>query len=615
MSDTAWERGKAYTAMLKDEAAAAAAAVAVAAAAAKAAAADVAAAQAAVAAAGGAAETTAATLATLAEAEAALAAAEAILAGAIATAEIAAAVAAGATAGTLIGQLLRGAWTWVFEILILNFIFLRDAMIYAPPTDEEAEKMTSDAIRVATGQRLGKASFDEAGPAGAAAWSFVNEGVVMFVCVARAGAALTAGQDKALLESAVPDLEARLAKFPATIAKFANVLRETSIESPAGAFAAAAERYRAASARARAQLDPEKPADKAALAALDTANARMESAIGKVKEIRSMSLVGPDGLFGHLTADELQAFVKDTGARGAAALPKAEVVLLDRLLAAAGVASRSMPSLGVAMARYDATGDDSAELALFEPSGKLDLAEMLAKSAKISSSGGTWLNIRPRETALVEIAHARSTHHAAPPASPKTKDMAAPSPDLDGILGAFRIPAATRIVGDHGVVTVGSGGAVAKDLASELTGGDVGRLLAKNPRLSLPIGDLRERVGSLGGLRISKPLEAFGAGNITSVTPFASHTAAPAPAAKSAVEEALATLLGAIARASAVTSTAPDLGLAPQASSFAGAFLAPDAKPSLTSAAPSGNGASTAPHDHALADAVFGASVDGNLPE
>jgi len=391
-ADDEWEKGVAYTKMLKDGAAAALAAVGAAASAKALAAADLAAAKlAADAAVAGAASVEAA--AAVAQAEAAVLAAQATLAAATTAAEIALAVATGATIGTLIGQGLRGLWDFCWDPLC-NQTFITAGNTYESITDQELDILVPELILIGTGQKMTKEDFYKAGDAGLASWKFMAEGAELFVNASRASALATAGKGTIVLGEAIPELQQGLRDYALTISIFSNVLKQASVPNPVEEMKVAHGHYLETAEKLLGTLDSN-AADYAVISKnLGDAGVALGKAAEKLQEAKpSFTLVGEGGIFVPLEKGQLESFIKDCDINGEKCLPQEEILLADRLLKASGTHFPDMPSFGKAIAAYDAKGASETELAMFGEKGTIDLADMLAYSIDKMSATGSWLNI------------------------------------------------------------------------------------------------------------------------------------------------------------------------------------------------------------------------------
>jgi len=416
----AWENGKAYTAMLADAAKAAAAAVGAAAGALGAAKADLAAAQAAAAAANAAAETSAATIGAMEASGAAVAAAEATLAAATTAAAAAAAIVAGATLGTLAGQGLRGLWSLCFDpVCDLTAMSIGGGPIYFPATDAEVDGLIPELVTTTTGLNLTISDFEAAGDGGLKSLAFIKGGIHMFLGASRAAAAATAGRNDEVLDVAIPELQNELTQFPGTITDFAQVLRNTSLQSPVEGLNQAHSEFESAVSNAievaGKELSPE--AYNEFISQLEIVENQFAAAQKEVGSVNYPPLVGENGAFQNLTVDRFQRFIDDCKTKGADALPPEEVSMADQLLHAAGTYFPEASSFGPGIAQYDAGGDNglndnSHEVALFGDSGTLDIATLLDKSVSELSKVGAWLDISLDDSGLAKEIRGKSSSEA-----------------------------------------------------------------------------------------------------------------------------------------------------------------------------------------------------------
>lgn len=398
---TAWEDGRAYTAILEDTATVAAAAVGAAAAAAAAAAADVVRAQRAVAAAGGTAvATTAATLAQLASAEAALATATATLAAAEAAAVATAAAVAAAAVGTYTGQGLRGLWDWCWDPVCNLTSAVPSGPTYVPWTEAELEAILPELVDVGTSGVL-SLSADDFRESGVSP-DFILEGASLFIGAAQGAAAATAGRQD-IVNQAITDLQAGLVDYRVSIADFAQTLPSYAFESPAADLAAAMADLEAAVGNVLAVCDVAGGDDCDAIdALLDEALTEFGNAQARFDAIASYTLVGQsNALFPPLSIVDFETFLERTAMIGAQALPLAEIDLSQHFLT---LSETFFPdtSVGNIIAAYDAKGlTEGREASLFDPvTGLITLDELLFGSATILSDKGPWLNIDLRESPL-----------------------------------------------------------------------------------------------------------------------------------------------------------------------------------------------------------------------
>jgi hypothetical protein len=106
-------------------------------------------------------------------------------------------------------------------------------------------------------------------------------------------------------------------------------------------------------------------------------------------------LEGPEGLYPSLTLTEYLAFLADSLAFGAAALPAQEAPMIDTMLALEGLTIPAEPSVGPLIAAFLGEGDTGGEAALFPPSEVMTLSEIM-----IASRTNYWQKIRICESPL-----------------------------------------------------------------------------------------------------------------------------------------------------------------------------------------------------------------------
>lgn len=290
---SAWKDGKAYTAMLADGGAAAAQAVQDALSRLATAKQALQAAQNALTGAGPAAASAAAAAA-VASAQTAVTTTQAAVAAAEAGAPWVAGALAAATAGTLIGQGLRGIWSACWDPACHAHFTGFVPLTYIAATPPQVDLLLPALTSIATGGDFSTSAADFAalGPKGAAAQAFLAQGAALLMDTAE-GAAFAQAGNAAQVKAAAADLATALSSYRAAVAGFASYLPTAQLTSPLPAVQSALSALNSAIATAEAVCDPGAGDDCAALtAALTTAAASYGSALSTLATTDFAALTG-----------------------------------------------------------------------------------------------------------------------------------------------------------------------------------------------------------------------------------------------------------------------------------------------------------------------------------
>ena len=382
----------------------------------------------------GAAGTTGAVAATLQGATAVVETAEAGVAIAETAGAATVAVAVGATAGTLIGQGVN----WLVSICWDPVCSIQSdtpdaTSIYSgAATDEEVQSLIPNLVLQATGQTITIDDFTNAGESGETSLQFLSEGIRLFLGLARGAAAAADGRTDETL-SAVTDLEAALAAFPATISDFATALQEATLESPVAALQSANDTYNGDELQVNETNGITELADldlrTAFIDGFDTVGDSLDAAIVSATSATYSPLItsgDTQGLFVDLTSDRYQQFLADCGTQGSACLPPEEIAVTEALLTAAGVSFSDISDIGASIAAFDADTsvcpDTETSLSADANTTTQSLADVLSQSVSESSTSGSWLDIDLEESPVtLEAREASGTTETGGEATPSSE--------------------------------------------------------------------------------------------------------------------------------------------------------------------------------------------------
>ncbi len=311
---------------------------------------------------------------------------------------------AAAAGGTLIGQGLRGLWSACWDPVCSLHFSGSVPQFYTPVLPGQVSTILPTLTSQATGGAisLSAADFSALGTEGDAAEAFIAQGAALMENTAQ-GAAFAAAGNTAQLGVAAISLTSQLASYRSAVANFAAFLPSAGLTSPVAGVAAAQATFTAKVAAARAACNPAAGDDCVALnKALDAALAAFAQATAAVNASQYGPLTGGASAYiPDLTSPEFGAFLASCAANGSACLPAAEINLAQLLIAGSGTIFDIAP----AIASYDALGDTGGREAALFNNGSIDLPTLLLDSATVQSNCGgpncTWLLIDPQNSALV----------------------------------------------------------------------------------------------------------------------------------------------------------------------------------------------------------------------
>lgn len=359
---------------------------------------------------------------------------------AAALADEAAAVAAAAAAGTLVGQgvdwLISKCFDPVCDVTPPTAYTATARAIagtaptaeieipqktlgpYHRATEAEVDAVVLHLASTISGRPFTKAQFLNAGPAGAAGWDFMAQGVKLFLGAARDASAFSRQQFDNVLEG-VADLEGQLHAYPVSIDHFADAAAGLSLRPTDGELDELQASFDQDLAAQRALFDPAKPGYETLVEQADRAQHAIADAQSLLRPLPQHMVDGPD--IPHKTSADFDHFLDGCGTGDPACLPPNEVTMASFLLQQAQVRFAGELTTGRDIASWVADGDRLRELALFAtvsrtsirraaagaPPPGVNLAELLRRSvAEAVTTKGPWLGIDLEDSPLTVAARA-----------------------------------------------------------------------------------------------------------------------------------------------------------------------------------------------------------------
>jgi hypothetical protein len=206
--------------------------------------------------------------------------------------------------------------------------------------------------------------------------------------------------------AAADELQPILVQYRAAVEAAADILDATAYIDPTADMDAAIADFESALIEAKGDCNDELDDCVTMAAELDDASAILSGLQTGLATVDWATLANSP-IFEPITLSEFQQFLLDTATLGEAALPQAEIDLVDYLLQQAGAVYPGQSSQGPMLAAYDGQGDPNGnESLLFDSvTGELTLSELLRGSATTLSSNGAWLNIDLSQSELVQEAN------------------------------------------------------------------------------------------------------------------------------------------------------------------------------------------------------------------